>query len=192
MRTNGVLLTALLAAALCLPSCHRRCHDKQRPVTCVDIPESTRERLLSQYPFDQLSGDDRDKLDSALGTAGRLCVETSAQSVHCNAGDTRHAEYRECCSFVRPPELRLGNLPTDFQLSDADGKTRLDLHFSGTFSNLALSAQCTVPTCNDDRVSGDVALQVKGTVLVEDHESVTVNISLPLEPRLNVPCAVAR
>jgi hypothetical protein len=185
-RRPFVLATVLLALMF---GCDRQSTSQPKGEACARIGDEVADRLLEQYPFDQLDDDVRDRIRRSWNDSGQVCLVSDRSAQACNAGDARRRDDRRCC-HLESPSLHLTNIPERIEIRDQDGQDALvDLHLSGVAKNRAENIRCVVPTCEDDAVEADALLHVEGTVRLAE-ETVKLSLDLQLEDRLTQTCTL--
>jgi hypothetical protein len=169
--------------------CHRQSNSQPKGEACARVDDKVADRLLDQYPFDQLDVAVRDRIRRSWSDSGQLCLVSNRSARTCNAGDARRRDDRRCC-HLESPSLHLINIPERIEIRDQEGRDALvDLRLSGITNNRAENIRCVVPTCEDDAVEADALLHVEGTVRLAK-ETVKLNQDLQLEERLTQTCTL--
>ncbi len=124
----------------------------------------------------------------ALGArpASRICLVAEGETVQCNAGGGPKPDIRRCCRFRTEPAAAIFGVARRIGIS-RDGTEVVDLAVEPTASNASIDRLCDVPTCADDRASGDAVLTLRGTVKSKDG-AVEFELPIALDGPLGLRC----
>lgn len=156
------------------------------PDHCVPIVGDRVSRLIDEYPLERLSDDVREDLREALRGASRICLVAEGETVQCNAGGGPKPDIRRCCRFRTEPAAAIFGVARRIGIS-RDGTEVVDLAVEPTASNASIDRLCDVPTCADDRASGDAVLTLRGTVKSKDG-AVEFELPIALDGPLGLRC----
>lgn len=157
------------------------------PNHCVPITGDRVASLIDEYPLDVLADDVREDLQEALRGASRICLVAEGETVQCNAGGGPKPDIRRCCRFRTEPAAAIFGVARRIGIS-REGSQVLDLAVEPSATNMSIDRQCDVPTCADDRASGDAALTLRGTVKTKDG-AVQFELPMALDATLGLRCA---
>lgn len=157
------------------------------PTHCVAVKGDRLADLVGEYPLEMLSADVRRDVEEALRGASRICLVADGEAVQCNAGGGPKPDIRRCCRFSTDPKASIFGVARRIGIS-RDGAQVVDFAVEPGLTNATVDRQCDVPTCGDDRASGDAALTLRGSIATEDG-AVEFDLPVALDGRLALACA---